>query len=87
MLRAPFCNSTVLIGPRTDDAQQMQGNGLQEATDELMNSMTVMYMMIQEALASPEEMNSLSQQLSRSSPPQIGFKGSRDGSHTQSLLD
>lgn len=55
------------MGHRTDDAQQTQGNGLQEATDELMNSMTVMYMMIQEALAGPEEMESLSRQLSMSS--------------------
>lgn len=46
----------------------MQGNGLQEATDELMNSMTVMYMMIQEALAGPEEMDNLSRQLSMASP-------------------
>jgi hypothetical protein len=49
----------------------MQGNNLQEATDELMNSMTVMYMMIQEALAGPEEMDSLSRQLSRYSPSLI----------------
>lgn len=57
--------------PRTDDAQQLQGNNLQEATDELMNSMTVMYMMIQEALAGPEEMDSLCRQLSRCSPSLI----------------
>lgn len=54
------------MGLRADDAQQMQGTSLQEATDELMNSMTVMYMMIQEALAVPEEMDTLSRQLSRS---------------------
>lgn len=57
----------------TDDAQQMQGNNLQEATDELMNSMTVMYMMIQEALAGPEEMDSLSRQLITLNPCLIDF--------------
>lgn len=58
--------------PRTDDAQQVQGNGLQEATDELMNSMTVMYMMIQEALAGSVEMEYLSRQLSMLHPIEIG---------------
>lgn len=45
----------------------MQHESLQEAIDELMNSMTIMYMLIQEALAGPGEVDSLSSQLSKSS--------------------
>lgn len=41
----------------------MQATNTQEAQEELVNLMTVMYMVIQHALAFPEELTALSSQL------------------------
>lgn len=43
----------------------MQGSSAQEVQDELTNLMTVMYMMIQHAIVSPEELGALHTQLGR----------------------
>lgn len=44
----------------------MQGSTAQEAQDELMNLMTVMYMMIQHAIVYPEDLDGLRKQLGTS---------------------
>lgn len=44
----------------------MQGSTAQEAQDELMNLMTVMYMMIQHAIVYPEDLDALRKQLGTS---------------------
>lgn len=43
----------------------MQGSSGQEAQDELMNLMTVMYMMIQHAIAYPDDLDALRKQLGK----------------------
>lgn len=43
--------------PRSGDPQGQHGN-LQEAQDELINLMTIMYIAIQETLNDPEDMSS-----------------------------
>lgn len=48
---------------RADESPQRQATNSQEAQDELVNLMTVMYMMIQHTLVFPEELSSLSSQL------------------------
>jgi len=48
---------------RPEEAQHTQSNTMQEALDELMNLMTIMYMMIQEVLANGDELGDLETQL------------------------
>lgn len=48
---------------RADEPPQMQTNDPQEAQDELVNLMTIMYMLMQHALVFPEELAALLSQL------------------------
>lgn len=50
---------------RTDDTQQLQAGGLQNPQDELLNVMTIMYMVIQEVLSDPYRLPSVQSQLCR----------------------
>lgn len=49
---------------RTEDAMQLPTANTQEAQDELTDSMTIMYMLIQHALVYPEELHELQLELS-----------------------
>lgn len=43
---------------RSDDPRLVQPGGAQEAQDELINLMTIMYVIVQEALSFPKELES-----------------------------
>ncbi|KAH8765060.1 required for hyphal anastomosis [Diaporthe sp. PMI_573] len=56
-----------------EEAQHTQSNTMQEALDELMNLMTIMYMMIQEVLANGDELGDLETQLLALNPCLVEF--------------
>ncbi|PSR90819.1 hypothetical protein BD289DRAFT_430307 [Coniella lustricola] len=57
----------------TDDAPHMESVNAQEAQDELMNTMTIMYMMIQHALVYPQELSVLYTELLGSKPCLVNY--------------
>ncbi|CAN8095320.1 unnamed protein product [Discula destructiva] len=57
----------------TDEAQLMRPSSSQEAQDELIDLMTVMYMLMQHALVYPEELDKLSSDLINLSPCLVDF--------------
>src|SRR5262249_7019173 len=68
--RRPFLVGRLNRKPRAEDAQQMQPGNLQEAQDELMNIMTTMYIIIQEALSDSQELATVKEAL-RAYPPLV----------------
>ncbi|KAK1770302.1 N1221-domain-containing protein [Phialemonium atrogriseum] len=57
----------------TDDTQQLQAGGLQNPQDELLNVMTIMYMVIQEVLSDPYRLPSVQSQLFALEPGLLPF--------------
>lgn len=53
---------------RSDDPRLVQPGGAQEAQDELINLMTIMYIIIQEALSFPKDLEATRSELRKHEP-------------------